>query len=86
MRRELPDPKGLGLAAKAREYFGIEIEAARSIGVLTIDADLTDDQFETLRAEIFTNPVTEISSYEPLARDFDFLLWVGLRPGVRDNL
>ncbi|MBW1710657.1 MAG: phosphoribosylformylglycinamidine synthase, partial [Deltaproteobacteria bacterium] len=27
----------------------------------------------------------QISSFEPLAREFDFALWVGLRPGVRDT-
>jgi phosphoribosylformylglycinamidine synthase len=35
--------------------------------------------------EIFTNPVTQISSFRPLAEDFDWLIWVGFRPGVKDN-
>jgi phosphoribosylformylglycinamidine synthase subunit PurSL len=29
--------------------------------------------------------VTQVSSYAPLAQKFDWALWVGLRPGVRDN-
>jgi phosphoribosylformylglycinamidine synthase II len=46
---------------------------------------LTPAELEAIRLEVFTNPVTQISSYSPLARDFDWALWVGFRPGVRDN-
>ena len=38
-----------------------------------------------LRTRIFTNPVTEESSFSPLAKDFDWSIWIGLRPGVRDT-
>ena len=42
-----------------------------------------------MRGEIFTNPVTEMSSFEPLAGEalpgFDWALWVGYKPGVKDN-
>ncbi|MEW6265265.1 MAG: AIR synthase-related protein [Thermodesulfobacteriota bacterium] len=85
LKEDLRDPEGEGLKAKARDYFGIAVEKARAVSVLTLDADLSPEQFETARTEIFTNPVTQVSSYQPLAGDFDFALWVGLRPGVRDN-
>jgi phosphoribosylformylglycinamidine synthase len=32
-----------------------------------------------------TNPVTQVSSLQPLDVDFDWIIWVGFRPGVRDN-
>jgi phosphoribosylformylglycinamidine synthase II len=86
LKPELRDPEGEGLRARAREYFGIQLEYCRTIHVLTFDVDLTDDQFETARTDIFTNPVTQESSFAPLAKDFDFALWVGLRPGVRDTV
>jgi phosphoribosylformylglycinamidine (FGAM) synthase PurS component len=38
-----------------------------------------------IRTEIFTNPVTQVSSLQPLDVDFDWIIWVGFRPGVRDN-
>ena len=57
----------------------------RVIRVLTFDASLDDAAMESIRTEIFTNPVTEDSSYAPIARDFDWLIWIGFRPGVRDT-
>ena len=74
------------MRSRAREYFGIALDRVRTISVLTIDADLTPEQFEQARTRVFTNPVTQVSSYHPLARDFDYAVWIGLRPGVRDNL
>ena len=59
--------------------------AVAGSAVITIDAALTPAQLETIRTEIFTNPVTQISSYAPLPLDFDWGVWIGYRPGVRDN-
>ena len=83
---DLLDPGGEALRRQGREYLGLLLDRVRTISVLTIDADLTPEQFEIARTEIFTNPVTQISSFKPLASGFDWLIWVGLRPGVRDNL
>ncbi|MEE8400186.1 MAG: AIR synthase-related protein, partial [Desulfobacterales bacterium] len=49
------------------------------------DADLSPSQLESIQNDIFTNPVTQISSFSPLAIDFDWIIWVGYRPGVKDN-
>jgi len=85
LKKGLHDAEGAGIRRKAREYFGFEVNDIRVIRVLTIDADLSSDQLEKIRAEIFTNPVTEVSSFSPTALDFDWLIWTGFRPGVRDT-
>jgi len=85
LKPELFDAEGHGLRKKAREYFGLDIDSVRSFSVLTFDLSLSREQLERIRTEIFTNPVTQISSYKPMADDFDWTIWVGLRPGVRDN-
>ncbi|MDY6972681.1 MAG: phosphoribosylformylglycinamidine synthase subunit PurS [Thermodesulfobacteriota bacterium] len=85
LKKELMDAEGGGITLKSREYFGFEVDEIRVIRVLTIDADLTQVQLERIQTEIFTNPVTEESSYSPIARDFDWLIWIGFRPGVRDT-
>ena len=82
---DIRDPEGEALTSRAREYFDLPVAAARTIHILMMDVGLTDEQFETARTEIFTNPVTQVSSFSPLAEQFDFAVWVGLRPGVRDN-
>ncbi len=85
LKKHLFDAEGEGVRKKASQYFGIQLEGVRTIRVLTIDASLSPSQLERIRTEIFTNPVTEESSYSPTARDFDWIIWVGFRPGVRDT-
>jgi len=85
LKPELFDAEGEAIRRKARDYFNIHLDQVRTIHILTIDAKLTKEQLESARHLIFTNPVTHISSFEPLATDFDWAIWVGFRPGVRDN-
>ena len=85
LKPELFDAEGEGIRQKAKNYFGIELAGVRTVHVITIDADLARGQLKTIQTEIFTNPVTQISSYDSLDIDFDWTIWVGYRPGVRDN-
>ena len=85
LKPDLFDAEGAAICRKANDYFGLGLESVRTVSIITIDIDLTTDQLEIIRTEIFTNPVTQISSYQPLSIDFDSVLWVGYRPGVRDN-
>jgi phosphoribosylformylglycinamidine synthase II len=85
LQDHLVDAEGEGIRRKALDYFGIRLRRVRAVHILTIDADFSPEQLERIRTEIFTNPVTQISSFEPLQLAFDYAIWVGYRPGVRDN-
>ena len=85
IRPDLPDAEGRGIQKKARDYFDIELDSVRVVQINTLDMELTPAQCETIRTEVFTNPITQISSYEPLSLECDWIIWVGFRPGVRDN-
>jgi phosphoribosylformylglycinamidine synthase II len=85
LKPDLVDAEGAAIRAKANDYFHLSLASVRTVSVVTFDVDLSPDQLELVRTEIFTNPVTQVSSYHPLAIDFDWVLWVGYRPGVRDN-
>lgn len=85
LKEDLLDAEGLKLQKNAKKYFGIELESVRTVHVLTFDSSLTKDQLENVRVNAFTNPVIQISSFEPLDIDFDYCLWIGFRPGVKDN-
>ena len=85
LKEHLFDAEGEGVCRKAKSYFGIEIERVRTVNLVTIDARLSDEQLRAVQTEIFTNPVTQFSSYDPLDIEFDWTIWVGFRPGVRDN-
>ncbi len=85
LKESLLDAEGEGICQKAENYFGLRLAGARTINVVTIDAGLSAEQLQAVQTEIFTNPVTQISSYAPLNIEFDWCIWVGFRPGVRDN-
>jgi len=85
LKRELFDAEGESIRRKSKDYFGLRFDAVRTISVVTIDINLTADQLKAIQHEIFTNPVTEVSSFDPLDIDFDWTIWVGYKPGVRDN-
>jgi phosphoribosylformylglycinamidine synthase len=85
LKDHLVDAEGEGICQKANLYFGLELSRVRSIHVVTIDAELSAEQLETIQQAVFTNPVTQISAYTPLELEFDWTIWVGYRPGVRDN-
>jgi phosphoribosylformylglycinamidine synthase II len=82
---DLTDAEGEGVRRQAREYFGLDLTAVRVLRVLMLEAELPPADLEAIRTDIFTHPTTQISSYEPLARDFDWAIWVGFKPGVRDT-
>jgi phosphoribosylformylglycinamidine synthase II len=84
-RQELSDAEGEGLRRKAQEYCGLALDRVQVLRLLMLDLELSPAELSAIRTEVFTNPVTQVSSYTPLARDFDWALWVGFRPGVRDN-
>ncbi len=85
LKSELFDAEGNGIRQKSKNYFGIDLVSVRCVYIVTIDTDLSKDQLKTIQTEIFTNPVTQISSFNPLDMEFDWTIWVGYRPGVRDN-
>ncbi|MGB5158100.1 AIR synthase-related protein [Desulfobacterium sp. N47] len=85
LKPEMFDAEGEGIRLKAKNYFGIEFVKVRSVSIITIDAALTKDELNLIQTTIFTNPVTQISSFAPLPIDFDWIIWVGYKPGVKDN-
>ena len=84
-RPELHDAEGEALRRKALEYCGLALDRVLVLRLLMLDMDLTTAELDAVRTEVFTNPVTQVSSFSPLAGDFDWALWVGFKPGVRDN-
>ncbi|MCP3900483.1 MAG: phosphoribosylformylglycinamidine synthase, partial [Desulfobacteraceae bacterium] len=85
LKPDLIDAEASALKKKAFDYFGIKIIDARVVNLLTIESEFSQNDLENIQQKIFTNPVTQISSLTPLPIDFDYLIWVGFRPGVKDN-
>ncbi len=85
LKQSLRDAQASSLIKKAASYFGIHIQSARSVHLVTIESDLKTSDLERVRQQIFTNPVTQVSSLSPLDIDFHWCIWIGFRPGVKDN-
>ena len=87
MKAGLADPAGRDVRARIAEDLDLTVDDVRAIDVYTINADLTAEEVDRVRTELFTDPVIQESVSEgSLARDYDYLIEVGFRPGVTDNV
>lgn len=87
MKPDLPDPAGSGARARIAEDLGIHVDDVRVIDVYTIHADLTREELDLVRRELFMDPIIQNSAIDTLlASNFDFAVEVGFRPGVTDNI
>ena len=84
-KSSITDAEASVLINKARHYFDIIVDSARTINIVTTDQHFTIEQLQQLQTEIFTHPVTQLSDTNPLDIPFDWCIWIGYRPGVRDN-
>jgi phosphoribosylformylglycinamidine synthase subunit PurSL len=84
---EYRDPQGESVQRGIVEDLGLSVDKVRTIDVYTIDADLTPREVERVRYELFTDPIIQESSASSrLARDFSWIIEVGFRPAVTDNV
>lgn len=92
VKRKWRDARAEAVARGIRNVLHLSgVEEIRTRDVFTICADITPDQAEKIARE-FSNPVTQewIVGQSPVAtageEAFDWLIAVGFRPGVTDNV
>jgi len=86
-KQGLRDSLGEKTAARIRNDLGIAVDAVRTVDCYTIDASFDRDQLELLGREAYSDPITQVwSADRPLAKNFDWVIEVGLLPGVTDNV
>ena len=79
----------LGEKIKRRiiDNLSLPVEKVSTIEVYTVAGDLTKDELKEAAAGPLSDPVIQnFSINKPLAADFDWLIEVGFRPGVTDNI
>jgi phosphoribosylformylglycinamidine synthase II len=87
IKQGLRDSSGEKQAARIRSDLGLAVQSVRTIDCYTIDAALTKAQLELLASEAYSDPITQVWSVgRPLANAFDWVIEVGLLPGVTDNV
>ncbi len=86
-RDGITDALGESVKKRIIEYLDLHVDSVHTVDVYTIDKELDRKQLDFLGRELFADPVTQIFSCDsPIAGDFDWLIEVGLKPGVTDNV
>ncbi len=85
-RADLVDARGEAVRDSIRTFLDLPVARVRTRTIYKIDGELTDDEATRVRAEV-TDPVTQVSSLDRLpSPGSHWVLTVGFRPGVTDNL
>lgn len=85
LHSRVKDVQGKRFAEKIRNELGIPVQDVRIINCFTISGITGMHQQEIISKQILFDPVLHRPSYSPLAKDFDWIIEVGFRPGVTDN-
>ena len=82
------DPRGESIKKQIKDFLGMEIGQLKTRDVYTIRADISNKQAQQIAAEL-SNPVLQrgiVGESRPTDPCFDFLVVVGFKPGVTDNV
>jgi len=85
-KKGMKDALGEGVRKRIVEDLHINVDSVRTIEVYTFDADLSGKKLSLLGEKLFADPVIQNFSSKPLASDFSWLIEVGFKPGVTDNV
>ncbi|MEM4555141.1 MAG: phosphoribosylformylglycinamidine synthase subunit PurL [Candidatus Anstonellaceae archaeon] len=89
IKPEFEDPVGNALLHRIKTELGISsCSAVRVICVYAIDSDLGENQLAELARKLFADPIIEVFSVNSPLFDstrFDFAVFVGFKPKVKDN-
>lgn len=85
-KKGMKDALGESIKKRIMEDLSINVDHVRTIEVYTLDAVLSPAQVKLLGEKLFADPIIQEFSERPLASDFSWLIEVGFRPGVTDNV
>ncbi|GAW66189.1 phosphoribosylformylglycinamidine synthase [Geoanaerobacter pelophilus] len=87
LKDEVRDPRGERIKREIEHFLHLHVDQVRTIDVYTVDAQLSAEELEQVAAGPFSDPVIQNYSVgKPAASGFDFLVEVGFRAGVTDNV
>lgn len=87
LKEEMRDPLGEKLKKRIQSDFGLSVDCIRTISVFTLDMDLSKEDLEMIATGPLIDPIIQqFGIDEALAGDFDWLVEVGFKPGVTDNV
>jgi len=86
-RKGVRDALGEKVRRRIIEHLHLGVEDVRTIDVFTVEGDLNKDELTAVARGPLSDPVIQrFAVNRGLAEDFDWLIEVGFRPGVTDNV
>ncbi|MDD5723054.1 MAG: AIR synthase-related protein [Syntrophales bacterium] len=86
-RQGIRDVLGEKTGRKITEHLGIDVTAVKTIEVYTIDGDIAEGELAAVASGPLSDPIIqEYAIDRGIATGFDWLIEVGFRPGVTDNV
>lgn len=82
---DLVDPMGEAIKRRVANDLGIHLARVRTKKIYIIDADLSRQELELARKMVFTDFQVEMSSYDGVEVEHDYLIHVSWKPGVTDT-
>jgi phosphoribosylformylglycinamidine synthase II len=87
LKKEMRDPLGEKIKKRIQSDLGLSVDSVKTISVFTLDMDLSDEALEKVATGPFLDPIIQEYRIDAsLAHDFDWLVEVGFKPGVTDNV
>ncbi len=84
---EVRDSLGEKVKRRILTDLGIAVDSVRTVEVYTIDAALSPQQLHAVAEESLRDTIVQdVAVGRPIGRDFDWLIEVGFKPGVTDNV
>jgi len=87
LKAHLVDARGERIRRRIKSDLDFSVNRVRTIDVYTIDAELSREELEAIASGSYLDPISQEYAIDtPLALDFDWLVEVGFKPGVTDNV
>ena len=87
LKANIRDARGERIKKRITDDLKIPVESVVTIDGYTLDAALSKEEVEKVASGPFLDPIIqEFSLGKPMARDFDWAIEVGYKPGVTDNV
>ncbi len=84
-REDLADPRAATLQRKAADWLNISIADAAVCDTYRCTMELSPGEQDRVVDELFVDPVAEEAVNRSVAADFDWVVTVGFKPGIKDN-
>ncbi len=87
LKQSVRDARGRRVKREIEQFLHLPVAEVRTIDVYTVDALLSWEELDQAAAGPLCDPVIQERSIDrPIAADFDWIVEVGFRPGVTDNV